>query len=94
MDITHTVGTLLCSAKLGTPGPDALPIGTLLEVEWSHPTRWEAGRVVEVINMLERGKAQTLYKIAYDDGHTTVEDLRRLSVREREGLPVMLTCRE
>ena len=80
-DAAHTVGALICSAKLATPGPDTLPVGTLLEVEWSHPTRWEGGRVVETIDMLERGKARVLYKIAYDDGHTTVEDLSCLRVR-------------
>ena len=26
----------------------ALPVGTRIEVEWSHPTRWEAGTIVSV----------------------------------------------
>ena len=54
----------------------ALPVGTRIDVQWTHPTRWEPGVITDHDMYLERGQAVVYYKMRYDDGHVTVEDLR------------------
>jgi hypothetical protein len=56
----------------------ALPVGTRIDVLWTNPLRWETGTVARLDPHLEgRGERISIYYyIAYDDGQSTVEDLR------------------
>ena len=63
--------------------PAGVPaIGTRIEIEWSHPRRFEGGTVAEHITELD-GKNRTivLCRVVYDDGTCGEEDLRRVNAR-------------
>ena len=74
----------------------SLPVGTRLEVLWTHPTRWELGTVVRLDRRLERGSTAVRYEVAYDDGTSSLEDLRevkaRLANEEESWTKVSLRC--
>ena len=67
----------------------AIPVGTRIDVLWTHPTRWETGTIARLDTRFEgRGeKIVIYYDVAYDDGHRTVEDLRYVQARLHSTLP-------
>ena len=73
-------GAVLDPSSLGVPGLKTLAAGARIEVLWQQG--WEPGTVKECLLMMDT-QPVIMYRVAYDDGESMVDDLRKLSVRRR-----------
>ena len=56
-------------------------VGTLIEVEWTSPLRWEPGRITEHVIELDRDRPVVHCRVAYEDGTTFLENFSEVDAR-------------